>query len=277
MRRNRLRTLAAMATGLMAGPLVGPLPGADTVSFSRDILPILSDTCFTCHGPDEPARKASLRLDTHRGALGRGRSGSVAVVPGDAAGSEVIRRLTTSDPDDAMPPAKSNRHVTPAQVELIRRWINQGAAWGRHWAFDPPVRPPVPSVPPVPPVPSVPRRQDGASGIHNPIDLFVQARLARDGLDPSPEATPGTLIRRVTLDLTALPPTPEEVAAFERECADEADRDARAAPGIPPAGRVRSTGTGSAYERLVDRLLASPRFGERMAWDWLEAARYADK
>ena len=112
-----------------------------TVSFSRDILPILSDNCFSCHGPDEGARKAKLRLDTQAGALGAGKSGEVAVVPGDSAKSELIRRLVTADPDDVMPPPKSNRHLTSQQVELIRRWIDQGAAWGRHWAFETPRRP----------------------------------------------------------------------------------------------------------------------------------------
>jgi len=214
-----------------------PLWAADPVNFSREILPILSDNCFKCHGPDEQARKAGLRLDTQEGAFGPGKSGAVAIVPKDSKGSEVIRRLTTDDPDDVMPPRESNRHLASAQVELIRRWIDQGAPWGRHWAFEPPVRPAVPAA---------------ATGIRNPIDAFIQARLAQEGLRASPEAPRRTLIRRLTLDLTGLPPTPEEVSEFLNDKSP------------------------NAYEHVVDRLLASPRYGERMAWDWVEAARYAD-
>jgi len=209
----------------------------DPINFSREILPLLSDNCFTCHGPDEQARKARLRLDTREGALGKGKSGELAIVPKDSGGSEVIRRLTANDPDEMMPPLKSNRRLSSAQVELIRRWIDQGAPWGRHWAYEPPVRPPVPAI---------------RSAIRNPIDAFIQEQLAREGLNSSPEAPRATLIRRVTLDLTGLPPTPEEVSAFLRDTSPDA------------------------YEHLVDRLLCSPRYGERMAWDWLEAARYAD-
>lgn len=210
---------------------------ADPVNFSREILPLLSDNCFKCHGPDEHARKSGLRLDTPEGAFAPGKSGAVAIVPKASQRSEVIRRLTTDDPDDIMPPRESNRHLSPVQVELIRRWIDEGAPWGRHWAFDPPVRPPVPKM---------------SLGFRNPIDAFIQARLTQEGRRPAAEAPRRTLIRRVTLDLTGLPPTPEEVSAFLND---------------------KSPG---AYERVVDRLLASPRYGERMAWDWLEAARYAD-
>ncbi|MSU37063.1 MAG: DUF1553 domain-containing protein [Pedosphaera sp.] len=208
-----------------------------SIAFSRDILPLLSDNCFTCHGPDEQARKAKLRLDTREGAFGKGKSGEFALVAKDSGHSEVIRRLTTSDPDDVMPPPKSKRRLTPAQVELIRNWIDQGAFWGRHWAYEPPLRPPVPPT---------------AGEIRNPIDAFVQARLAKEGLNASPEAPRATLIRRMTLDLTGLPPTPNEVSEFLNDSSLDA------------------------YDRLADRLLASPRYGERMAWEWLEAARYAD-
>ena len=213
------------------------LAPTEPVRFSRDILPILSDNCFACHGPDEQARKAQLRLDTREGAFGKGKSGKFALVANDSRHSEILRRLTTNDPDDVMPPPKSKRHVTPVQIELIRRWIEQGAPWSRHWAFEPPIRPVMPT---------------GFEDVRNPIDAWVQARLAKEGLRPSPEASRTTLIRRVTLDLTGLPPTPEEVSGFLKDLA----------PG--------------AYDRLVDRLLASSRYGERMAWDWLEAARYAD-
>ena len=213
------------------------LPGPAAVDFNRDVRPLLADNCYACHGPDERARKAGLRLDRSTGAFGKGKSGKLAIVPKDVRRSEVMRRLTADDPDEKMPPAKSNRRVTPAQVELVRRWIDEGAPWGRHWAYEPPVRPSVPA----------------ASGkILNPIDSFVRSRLAREGLHASSAAPRATLIRRVTLDLTGLPPTPEEVTAFRKDSAADA------------------------YEQLVDRLLASPRYGERMAWDWLEAARYAD-
>jgi hypothetical protein len=161
------------------------------------------------------------------------------VVAGDAVHGEVVRRLSSADPDAVMPPPKSNHHLTAEQVARVRRWIEEGAAWGRHWAYEPPVRPPVPPV------------AAGGQGL-NPIDAFVRAGLVREGIAPSPEAPRTTLIRRVTLDLNGLPPTPSEVDAFVKDPAPDA------------------------YERVVDRLLASPRYGERMAWDWLEAARYAD-
>ena len=238
------------APGLRVGvvALLGvlPLSAAETpeaVRFGRDILPILSDHCFACHGPDERGRKAGLRLDTRDGAFGSGKSGVAAVVPGRPDSSEVIRRITSSDPDEQMPPPESKRSLTPGDRERLQRWVAAGAPWGRHWAFEPPQHPPVPGIAP----------EDAAAGrIANPLDVFVVARLRSAGLAPASEADRATLIRRVTLDLTGLPPTPEEVDRFV------ADPD----PG--------------AFERLVDRLLASPRLGERMAWDWLEAARYAD-
>jgi len=210
---------------------------AEPLVFSRDILPILSDHCFACHGPDEGSRKAGLRLDTREGALGMGRSGQVAVVPGDPDGSALWRRINHADPDEVMPPVKSNRVLLPDQVARIRRWIEEGAVWGRHWAFELPTKPAVPAIP----VPG-----------GNPIDAFVRARLDREGLKASPEASWTTLIRRVSLDLTGLPPSAEALAL--------------------PAG----TDPDEAYRAYVDQLLASPRYGERMAWDWLEAARYAD-
>jgi hypothetical protein len=210
------------------------------ISFSRDILPILSDTCFACHGPDEGSRKARLRLDTPEGALAAGKSGAPAVVPGDAANSELVRRIFSKNEDEVMPPPKALRQLTPAQRELLKRWVEQGAKWGRHWAYEPPVRS------------EVPKTRNAKPETRNPIDNFILARLQREGLKPSPEAPKETLIRRVTLDLTGLPPTPEEVDAF---LADQSP---------------------NAYEKVVDRLLASPHYGERLAWDWLDAARYAD-
>jgi hypothetical protein len=219
---------------LLALVLVGPAPAADpepAVRFSRDVLPILAENCFLCHGPDEKARKANLRLDTQGGILR-------VVTPRNSAGSELVRRLGADD-DERMPPPKSKRTLTAAQKETLRRWIDEGAVWHKHWAYEPVVRPPLPAV------------KDRAWA-RNPIDLFVLARLDREGLAPSPEAPKETLIRRVTLDLTGLPPTPAEVEAAL------SDR-------LPDW-----------YEKVVDRLLASPRYGEKMAMEWLDDARYAD-
>jgi mono/diheme cytochrome c family protein len=208
------------------------------VLFNRDVRPILSDNCFQCHGPDERQRQADLRLDVEGSARAL-REGRRAILPGDPAGSELIRRITASDPDERMPPASTGRKLTAEQMAVLRRWIEQGARWQPHWAWIPPQRPPLPQV----------QRADWPL---NPIDSFVLARLERESLSPSPPAERHTLLRRVTLDLTGLPPSPEEVEAF---LADDS-------PG--------------AFERAVDRLLASPRYGERMAVPWLNAARYAD-
>jgi cytochrome c553 len=230
--------VAACAGIAAAGAAQGPPAPQPRVEFNRDVRPILAGSCFACHGPDANKRKAKLRLDTEDGAradLG----GRRAVVPGDPEASELIQRVSSDDDGERMPPVKAGHRLSPAQVETLRRWVAQGAAWQPHWALIPPERPAVPDV----------RRRDWPRG---PIDRFVLARLEREGLEPAPEADRTTLIRRVTLDLTGLPPTPAEVDAFL------ADR----APG--------------AFERVVDRLLASPRFGERMAARWLDAARYAD-
>jgi hypothetical protein len=229
---------AALVSGLAllvfnaAAGADGPRP----VDFRRDVLPILSDNCFLCHGPDAQARKADLRLDLKEGAL---RTKEPVVVPGRSGESELVRRVSSGDADEVMPPPKSGRKLTPGQVEVLKRWVDQGATWGQHWAFEPPRR----SEPPTVADPLWPR---------NPIDRFVLARLQAEGLQPSPEADRARLIRRVTLNLIGLPPTPAEGDAI---LADDA-------PG--------------AYERLVDRLLASPLYGERMAVDWLDQARYAD-
>jgi hypothetical protein len=214
-----------------------PLPA--TVEYNRDIRPLLSDACYQCHGPDAARRKADLRLDTEAGARADLGGDTRAVVPGDPARSELLRRVSSDDEDERMPPAKSGRRLSRRQVALLRRWIEQGAKWQKHWSFLPPRRPDLPPV-----------RTPG--WVRNGIDRFVLARLERDELHPSPEADRVTLLRRVSLDLTGLPPTPAEVDAFLAD-----DR-----PG--------------AYERAVDRLLASPRYGERMAARWLDAARYAD-
>jgi hypothetical protein len=216
----------------------GPLK-PKPVGFARDVRPILSDNCFACHGPDDKARKGGLRLDTQEGAFAETESGARAIVPGKPAESELIARIESQDPEQRMPPKSSGKQLTPEQIAVLRRWVEQGAPWTRHWAFKPPVKPALPAV------------NDAAWPI-NPVDRFILERLEEEGLRPEPEAGRTQLIRRVTLDLTGLPPTPEEVDAFL------ADKSARA------------------YERAVDRLLDSPRYGEHMARFWLDAARYGD-
>jgi hypothetical protein len=227
------RTLGAIP--LLTLILCGNCRGADAappVRFSRDVLPILSQNCFQCHGPDEKARKAKLRLDTAEGA-------AAVIKPGKSDQSELIRRINADADDERMPPPRTNRRLTSAQKDVLRRWVEGGAAWGKHWAYETPVRPPLPPV------------KNGAWA-RNAIDFFILARLEKEGLAPSREAARETLIRRVTLDLTGLPPTPAEVDAFLADTSPDA------------------------YEKLVDRLLASARYGERMAMDWLDEARYAD-
>ena len=204
--------------------------------YDSDILPILANQCFECHGPDEDTRQADLRLDTRSGVFSKVDDNAV-VQPGDPSASELFRRITSRD-DDRMPPADTHKRLTDTQIKAIESWIENGASWKQHWSLVPPDRSRVPAI--------------DAPGATNAIDLFVRNRLRQHGLRPSPEADKQTLIRRVTIDLTGLPPTPAAIDAF---LADDS-----------PA----------AYDRLVDRLLASPRFGERMAVPWLDAARYAD-
>lgn len=209
----------------------------DRVSFNADIRPIFSDRCYTCHGPDSNNRKTPLRFDTREGAV-QDLGGRFAIVSGDVGKSEIIKRLTTEDPIRRMPPAyEGHARLSDREIDLVRRWIEQGAEWQSHWSFTPPERPDLPPV---------------TGRAVNGIDHFVLERLEREGLSASPEADRATLIRRVTLDLTGLPPTPEEIDDFLRDA---------------------STG---AYEKVVDRLLISPRYGERMAVRWLDSARYAD-
>jgi hypothetical protein len=235
-RRRYLTCLAgslALARAMLA---IGGAGAAETprVQFNRDIRPILADKCFQCHGPDGAQRKAELRLDVESSAKADG-----AIVPGQATDSELHRRITAADPEERMPPAATGKKLSPVEIELLTRWIDEGARWEKHWSLIAPLRP-------VPPPVRV------AGWVRNPIDAFVLARLEAVGMAPSTEADRATLVRRVTLDLTGLPPTPEEVDAF---AADERP---------------------DAYERVVDRLLRSPRYGERMASRWLDAARYAD-
>ena len=211
------------------------------VSFAREIQPILADKCFQCHGPDATTRKAKLRLDRKEDALAK-RGGTPAVTPGKLDRSEIYRRITAADGEQRMPPAKFGKKLTTREIDLIRQWIEQGAKWETHWAFAAPQRPATPLV----------SKVDGRTWPRNPIDHFVLARLQKEGLKPSAEASRPVLIRRLSLDLLGLPPTPADVDAFVNDSALDA------------------------YEKLVDRLLRSEHFGERMAMDWLDAARYSD-
>ncbi len=216
------------------------LAAASQVEFNRDIRPILSDKCYTCHGPDSANRKSALRFDTEAGSKVELRNHRHAIVAGDPEHSELYLRIRSGDKAYRMPPAYlGHDKLTAREIDLVRQWIEQGARWEKHWSFLPPKRLDPPAV------------RDSA-WVKNPIDAFVLARLEQEGLRPSPEAGRSALIRRVTLDLTGLPPTPAEVDAFVQ------DRSA------------------NAYEKVVDRLLASPRYAERMAMRWLDAARYAD-
>ncbi len=217
-----------------------PTVGKDSmeVTFNADVRAILSENCFFCHGPDAAERKADLRLDSFADAT-RDRDGYRVIAPGNPSESELIARLLEDSDEDKMPPPDSGRVVTDEQREILERWIEQGAEYEGHWAFIPPERPPEPIV-------------AQPDWVQNPIDSFILDRLEDNGIDPSPEADKRVLLRRLSLDLTGLPPTPEELDAFERD--DSPD----------------------AYERQVDRILASPHYGERMALPWLDAARYSD-
>jgi len=214
----------------------------DLVSFNRDIRPILAGKCLACHGPDDHARQAELRLDTFDGATAM-HDGTRAITVGRPDASELIRRVNSTNPTEIMPPPEANKTLTPRQKELLRRWIESGAKYEHHWAFSPPTRPEMPSLEGL----AVP-----AEWVANPIDRFLLARMTVEKLVPSPPADRLTLIRRVSLDLIGLPPTIEEADAFV------ADPDPLA------------------YEKLVNRLMASERYGERWARRWLDLARYAD-
>ncbi len=235
----------------LAAAEVGGAPVAErTVDFAREVRPLLSENCFTCHGPDEQARQRGLRLDVPEGPFAdRGQFGGPVIVAGNAAESLLFHRITASDLETRMPyrrglgtsvvPGRDDDALTDAEVETLRLWIDQGAEWESHWAFIPPERPALPPV-------------ADSEWPRNPIDSFVRARLEQEGRTPSPEADLLTLIRRVTLDLTGLPPTQAEIAA------------------------VFSDDSPDAYDNLVNRLLQSSRYGERMAVEWLDGARYAD-
>ena len=226
--RRRLLCFVLLAAG-------DGLSAVEPVDFGREILPLLSENCFHCHGPDAGARKADLRLDTKEGAFLKNKEGAAALVAGDPVRSGLVERIFSHDSEELMPPPKSNRKLSVKERALLKRWVEEGAHWGAHWAFAPLKKP-------VPPA---------NAGAH-PIDAFVRQRLKQEGLALQPRAPRRTLLRRMSLDLTGLPPSPADVAAFDAETGEDF------------------------VQRTLDRLLASPRYGERMAWDWLEAARYAD-
>ncbi|HEU0106659.1 MAG TPA: DUF1549 domain-containing protein, partial [Vicinamibacteria bacterium] len=217
-----------------------PAGAATGVSFNKDVRPILAENCYACHGPDRNRRQKELRLDLEEVATGPLPSGHVAIVPGHPETSALLQRVTDPDELRRMPHVSSGKpRLSTAQIETLRRWIEQGAQWEPHWSYIRPMRPSPPAV-------------KEAAWLRNPVDAFVLARIEKEGLAPSPEAERRELLRRLSFDLAGLPPTPEDVRAFLED----------ASP--------------NAYERQVDRLLASPRFGERMAAYWLDLVRYAD-
>lgn len=238
----------------------GPSAGAavERIEFNRDIRPILSENCFYCHGQDGNKREADMRLDVRSDAIDAG-----AIAPGDPEASGLVERIHSDDPDLQMPPEKSNRQLTPEQKDLLKRWIAEGAEYQPHWAFTTPVRPEPPEEPPEIARPEIASRESRSSPeapssagdgpwSRSPIDRFIAAKMAPVGLSPSLEAERATLIKRLAIDLTGLPPTPEEVDAFVHDLAPDA------------------------YDRLVDKYLSKPGYGERQALPWLDAARYAD-
>ena len=229
--------LVAMACRRPASVAVAGVP--DVVDFNFHVKPLLSDRCFKCHGPDDRARKAGLRFDIRDAAFGELPSGRRAVVAGDTRRSELVRRILSTDPKVMMPAPDSHLALTDVERATLVRWIEQGAEWKPHWAFIVPTRPAVP-----------PTKTSGWA--RSDVDRFVLATLESKGLAPSPEAPRETLLRRVSMDLTGLPPTLAEIDAFVADHSPDA------------------------YERVVDRLLASPAYGEHMAVEWLDLARYAD-
>ena len=241
LKRSRSTALwvgAGLCTALVGAAAAGPpsAPAPVRLRYNRDVRPILADNCFACHGPDSAARKAGLRLDKFADAA-MDRGGHAAIVKGKPAASELIRRVTGQGP--IMPPAAGHKRLTPLQIAVLKRWIAEGAEYELHWAYQPPVRPALPAV-------------KNAAWVRNPIDRFILARLEKEGLTPAPEADRRTIARRLSLDLTGLPPDPADVEAFVRDKSP------------------------NYYEKLADKYLASPHWGEHRARYWLDAARYAD-
>ncbi|MBI1314677.1 DUF1553 domain-containing protein [bacterium] len=230
---SEFRRSSVVGTFLL-GLLTSQTSAAEPVNFQRDVRPLLSEACFHCHGPDDKHREADLRLDVGD-ALPEG-----LIVPGDPPASELIQRITSDDPDLRMPPPNSGKKLTAEQIQTLKQWVAQGAEWAGHWAFEAPRRPELPPLKAL------------SNWVRNPIDAFVAARLEREGLRPSPQADPATLVRRLYLDLTGLPPTIEQ--------ADE----------------YLNNSTDKQFRAEIQKLLASPHYGEKWARDWLDAARYAD-
>jgi hypothetical protein len=215
---------------LFLGVFIGATCAAEPINFSRQIRPILSENCIACHGPDEKGRKGKLRLDDEQDAK-RDRKGDFVIMPGKPEQSELIKRIESTDPDDVMPPPKQHKTIPPAQLALLKEWIKQGAVWGRHWAYEPVARPSVPK-----------------NGEANPVDAFLAERQKQEGLKWSAEAAKHVLIRRVALDVTGLPPTPEELTQLAK----------------------------ATHAEVVAHFLAKPAYGEHWARQWLDLARYAD-
>ncbi len=242
-KRSRLLFLSAIVlAGILASWFVRRTasPGnAERLSFNQTIQPVLSENCYACHGPDPGARKAGLRLDRAEFAFAAHDKFGPAIVRGNPNKSPLVQRIESSDPKQRMPPPEAHRTLKPEQVALLRQWVKEGAVYEEHWSF---------IAPKLPAVPETKNRQ----WVRNPIDEFILSRLEKEGLAPSEEADRPTLIRRVTYDLTGMPPTPEEVRAFVLD------------------------GSADAYEKVVDRLLESPRYGEHRAHYWLDVARYGD-
>ncbi len=235
---NRLITWVTTSVAIclvLAAPADSKDPAVNPVDFNRDVRPILSDYCFTCHGPDERQRMTRLRFDVKEGAFAL----PGVIVPGDSAKSRMIQRITAAEKEMRMPPPYSGRELTDKQIAVLRRWVEEGAQWETHWAY-------------LPPKPPEPPKVQNTAWPRNSVDHFILARLEREGSKPSPEADKVTLLRRVTFDLTGLPPTPAEVDSFLSDPSHDA------------------------YEKRIDMLLRSPHYGERMAMQWLDLARYAD-
>ncbi|MBI4621919.1 MAG: DUF1553 domain-containing protein [Verrucomicrobia bacterium] len=227
------KPVAKMSVAAAAAPVE-----SGRLSFNEHIQPILSENCYACHGPDSSTRKAKLRLDRAEFATAAREDHEPAIVPGRPEESLLVEKITATDPDDRMPPPDSHKELKPAEIALLRRWVAEGAVYEKHWSLIPPTRPPLPAA--------------GRDWARNPIDHFIAETLAGAGLRPSREEGAARLLRRVTLDLTGLPPTPEEQAAFARDPSPQA------------------------YERMVDRLLASDAAAEQFTRHWLDAVRYAD-
>ena len=248
--QNILRSLWSVKIGLLLIALFGfsacstdsseletQLP--EDISFNFDIRPILSDNCYICHGPDSSSRQAGLRLDMREFAIGRLEEGRRAIVPGNWKKSEIIHRVSSSDPQIMMPPPEMKRQLSEREVALLKKWINEGAKWEPYWAFIPPERPTIPEV-------------DEGQYIDNEIDNFIVSKLQASGMTPANRADKHSLARRLSFTLTGLPPTEDVLNEFI------ADNSV------------------TAYESLVDKYLASPRFGEQWARHWMDLVRYAD-